>query len=86
MIQVVYSKKFIKLYDNLINDLKIEVKITIEKFKNIENHKQLKVHKLHGKMKDSYSFSVDYKHRIIFRYLDKNTAVLMAFGDHQIYQ
>ena len=77
-----FNRQF-RTLDELIQEEAIE---KIELFKNIENHKQLKVHKLKGPLSGRYSFSVNYKFRIIFTYLSKKEAVLMAIGDHEIYK
>jgi plasmid maintenance system killer protein len=89
MIEIIYSKKISKIiYEILKTDYVLFKEVTdkVTEFKNFENHQKLKVNKLHGKMKYIYSFSVNYKYRILFKYLDKNTIVLLTIGDHQIYQ
>lgn len=86
MLEVYYTKSFVKQVKVLPKELQEEVIEKIELFKNIENHKILKVHKLHGRIKDRYSFSVNYKFRIIFVWKDKTTAILLVIGDHSIYQ
>jgi mRNA-degrading endonuclease YafQ of YafQ-DinJ toxin-antitoxin module len=48
--------------------------------------KSLKTHKLKGKFKACYSFSVDYDYRIVFKFIEKDTAVFMLIGDHSIYK
>jgi plasmid maintenance system killer protein len=57
----------------------------IELFKDKRNHKQLKVHRLHGRLAGRYSFYVNYKTRIVFSYLSKSEIVLLAIGDHAVY-
>lgn len=57
----------------------------IELFKDKRNHEQLKVHRLHGRLAGRYSFYVNYKTRIVFSYLSKNEVVLLAIGDHAVY-
>ena len=63
-----------------------EVLEKIELFKDSENHKILKVHKLQGQLSDLHSFSVNYKIRVVFEYLSKNEAVLLMVGDHDVYR
>jgi mRNA-degrading endonuclease YafQ of YafQ-DinJ toxin-antitoxin module len=63
-----------------------EVFEKIEFFKNKENHKMLKVHKLHGRFSGCFSFSIDYKTRIIFKYETRNEVVFLAIGDHDLYK
>ena len=61
---------------------------TIEKiglFKNQDNHRALRVHKLHGPLGGRYSFSINYKTRIVFEYVSKTEIALLAIGDHDIY-
>ena len=86
MIQINYSKKFIRQYSKHERNLQLEIKVKVEIFKNTKNHKSLKVHKLHGKWKNYYSFNINYKDIIMFKYIDKNSVILMALGDHSIYE
>lgn len=81
-----YKPSFIKQYSGLEPSLREEAKEKIEAFKNKANYKQLKVHKLKGELSDFYSFSVNYRYRIIFTYLSPKEVVLLAIGDHEIYK
>jgi len=83
---VSFLPSFVKKLKSLELDLQDEVMEKIELFKDEKNHKQLKVHKLHGILSGRYSFSVNYKTRVIFLYFSKNEAVLLAVGDHEIYK
>lgn len=82
---VKYLPKFIRMFNKLDPALQDEVVEKIELFKNPKNHKLLKVHKLKGRLQGSYSFSIDYKNRIVFEYETKEIALLMAVGDHDVY-
>ena len=84
--EIGYKPTFIRQYCNLESELKEEVKEKIELFKNVNNHEQLKVHKLKGRLSGRYSFSVNYKIRIIFRYESKKKVSLLAVGDHDVYK
>lgn len=87
MIGILYTQPFIKQFNSLEEDLQDEVCEKIELFKNRDNHTQLKVHKLKGRLKGRYSFSVNYKIRIIFEYtLSKKEAALLVIGDHAVYK
>ena len=46
---------------------------------------QLKTHKLTGKLKDFWSFSIDYQYRIIFEFADKDIIWFHSIGTHAIY-
>ncbi len=83
---VEYTGPFIQAFGALESFLKEEVLARIEEFKDLRNHRRLKVHKLHGRLKGRYSFSVNYRYRVIFTYPEKGVARLHAVGDHDIYE
>lgn len=84
--KIYYSSKFAKEYKNL----SIKVKRTAEKkekiFRNNPFDSQLKTHKLTGKLKDYYAFSIDYQYRIVFEFTDKHTIWFHSVGTHEIYR
>lgn len=47
---------------------------------------RLETHKLHGKYKDYWAFTVIGQHRIMFVFADKNTADFINIGTHEIYK
>lgn len=84
--EILFRPEFIRLYNKLEHTLQIEIKEKIGLFKNVSNHKNLKVHKLHGRLKNRYSFSINYRYRIVFEYINKKTVALLSVGDHDIYK
>lgn len=85
MLKIVYTKPFLKQFSKLQKQIQEKAKKAILIFqKNPKDH-TLKAHKLEGKLKDFYSFSVDYKIRIVFELLDDN-AVFLKIGNHDIYK
>ena len=84
--KVHFKPTFVRQFNKLDPELQQEVEEKIELFKDKGSHKQLKIHKLHGRLKDRYSFSVNYKFRIIFTRLSKNEIVLLAVGNHSVYK
>lgn len=83
---VQYKPVFIRQLKAMGKGLRDEVIEKVELFKDVRNHKPLKVHKLKGRLKGRYSFSVNYETRIVFNYLSKQEAVLLAVGDHDVYK
>lgn len=83
--EVAFTSAFFKRLNKYEEEFKEVIFEKIEEFKNLENRKRLKVHKLHGKFSDSYSFSVNYKTRIVFEYISKNEVALLSIGDHDVY-
>ena len=86
MIEVEYTSNFVREFKKLVPGLLEEALEKIDLFKNPKNHKLLKVHKLHGKLYGRYSFSVNYKTRIVFRYITPKMTALISIGDHDIYK
>lgn len=80
------TPQFKKMFSKLERALQEEALEKIDVFKDTEHHTALKVHKLHGTFKQSYSFSVNYKTRIVFEYLDATEVILIAIGDHSLYK
>ncbi len=87
MLKIAYTPAFIRQVKALSDVLFDEVEEKIELLKDEKNHKALKVHKLKGRLKGRYSFSVNYQIRIVFKYnpRDKQEAILLAIGDHDVY-
>jgi len=86
MVEILFKASFVKQVNKLEKDLLDEVFEKIELFRNPENHLALKVHKLHGKLKHTWSFSVNYKTRIVFIYESKKQVVFLGIGDHDMYK
>ena len=86
MVKIAYSPTFVKQFNKSDPALKLEVKEKIEALTNRANHHQLRVHKLHGQLKNCYGFSVNYKWRIIFTWIDKGEVYLLTLGDHDVYK
>ena len=81
-----YKPSFVREFKKLPNELQEEALERIDLFKNVKNHKKLKVHKLKGRLKGFHSFSVTYSHRIVFSYESKEEIVFLAIGDHSVYK
>lgn len=84
--EILFKQTFIRQFNKLENDLQEEVLEKIDVFKNTDNYKILKVHKLKGKLNDEYSFSINYRFRIVFNYLSKKEVVFLYIGDHDVYK
>ena len=81
---IYYHPSFKKAFLGLPSSLRRKA-IKKEKifFKNPFDQR-LKTHKLHGRLKNQCSFSVDKKNRIIFIF-DNKDVIFLDVGDHDIY-
>jgi mRNA-degrading endonuclease RelE of RelBE toxin-antitoxin system len=85
-VKLAYKPVFIRQLKKLPKPLQEEAKEKIHLFKDPTHHSMLKVHKISGRLAGRLSFSVNYRYRIIFMWEVPNTsAILLAIGDHSIY-
>jgi len=84
--EVRYTPEFVRSYQKFESSLQEEIKEKITLLKNKNNHEALKVHKLHGRLHHSYSFSINYKYRIVFEYINNNIIALENVSDHDVYK
>jgi addiction module RelE/StbE family toxin len=86
--KIIYSLKFIKSYKKLPKHIKRQAEEREEVFRKDIFDPRLKTHKLHGKFKDFYSFSITHDYRIIFEIL-KNKEIVIHFllvDNHSVYK
>jgi len=76
-----FSKSFLRLLKNIQQKAQERVKI----FRENPFYPSLDTHKLHGKLKEQWSFCVKGQYRIIFIF-DDNEAIFLDVGSHDIYK
>jgi len=81
-----YTPSFLRQFKGLENALKEEVREKIGLFQSDMQHPSLRVHKLKGKLKGQYSFSVNYYYRIVFCYDTPEEIAFLDVGDHDVYR
>ncbi len=64
------------------NDLKIKFYEKLTLFKDNPYNTVLKTHKLSGKLKDFSAFSIDYKTRVVFKFISNTKVLLIDIGYH----
>lgn len=84
--KIYYSQKFAREYKRLPPKVKklAEKKETI--FRNNPHHSSLKTHKLTGRLRQYYSFSIDYHYRIVFEFRKGDVVWFHSVGTHEIYK
>lgn len=82
---VFYSSSFKKSVGKYAST-KGEIEKAIAKFINSPFSPSLKTHKLTGRLKSYWSFSVDYHIRILFEFIDKDSVGFIDIGTHEIYK
>jgi len=82
---IIYTSKFEKEYRNLPQDIK---DLAMEKesvFRNNPFDRSLSTHKLNGKLKNYWAWSIDYRYRVIFWFKNKKEIWFLSVGLHDIY-
>ena len=84
--EIALSAPFKRAFKKKVKDRKAVEDLfwdAVDLFINNPYDPALKTHKLSGKLKDLWSFSVEYDLRVIFYFADNNSkAVFVNFGSH----
>lgn len=87
--EIVYSPKFAREYRKLPQKVKSAAEKVEKLFRADPHDKRLGTHKLHGRLKEYWSFSIGFGYRIIFEFSKENNKKAVYFhsvGNHDIYQ
>lgn len=77
---------FERHYRRLSKKIKEAAKEKEKMFRADAFHPSLETHKLHGKEKSTWAFSINRKYRIKFIFLKNNAVLFLDIGDHSIYE
>lgn len=80
------SASFKKAYRKLTKRVKDAAKEKELVFRNNPFDARLHTHKLHGKEKIAWAFSVTHAYRIKFIFLHEEEVLFLEIGTHEIYQ
>lgn len=85
-VSVVYTARFLKSLKKLPAAVveKMEERNSIFQVNPFDS--RLGAHKLHGRFRGFWAYSVDYRYRVIFIFSGQKTAVYYNIGDHSIYR
>lgn len=84
--EIEYSTHFEDSYKKLTHAIQKKAEDSEQVFRKDPFDPRLKTHKLHGKLREFYSFPIDYRFRIVFKFVIRRTkAIFLDVGDHDIY-
>jgi addiction module RelE/StbE family toxin len=86
VIKITWDQGFKRIYRKKIkndDELKNRFWKTLEAFSKNPFNRQLRAHKLTGKLEGLWAFSVTYDCRVIFKYLSHNEVLLIDIGGHE---
>ena len=84
--EIFYWPKFAKYFKKLPVEIQKKAVEKEKVFKKNPFDPRLKTNKLHGELSEYWSFSINYKIRIIFKFINKSTVGFYLIGDHDIYE
>ena len=82
--KIYYHPQFFKSYELLNKEIKRKAEGKEKIFREDSFHPSLRTHKLKGKLKNQWSFSVNNRYRIIFEFSDGDV-IFLDIGTHKIY-
>ena len=78
--------RFEKSYKKLPPNIKKKAKQKEKIFRKNCFDPRLKTHKLHGKEKEVWAFSINHHYRIKFIFLSEKEVLFLDIGTHEIYK
>jgi len=86
MIEIAFSSSFKRAFKkNVAGNASLETRFweRVELFKNNPFDPKLRTHKLSGKLKDLWSFSIEYDLRVVFSFAGQGRAIFVDIGGHK---
>lgn len=83
--KILYHPNFASAYKNLPQAIKEKAAAKEALFRDNIFHSSLRTHKLKGRLADLYSFSIDFKYRILFKFY-KDSVIFLDIDDHDLYK
>lgn len=84
--RIYYTKHFNRALKKFPSDLKPQVREREQWFRSDCFDQRLETHKLSGKLKGSWSFSITQKYRILFIFEENNIVTFLDIDDHDLYR
>lgn len=84
--KILYTSKFKREYKKLPTFVKLAAEEKEKVFRKNPFDPALDTHKLHGRLREFWSFSIGYRFRIIFEFGTKDTIYFHSVGNHRIYE
>ena len=84
--RISYSSRFTRSLKKLPSEIKPILRTREKIFLQDCFDPRLKTHKLSGVLKNFWSFSITYSHRVMFYFDEQDKVTFVDVGDHDIYQ
>lgn len=84
--RIYYTPTFEEHWEGLLAKAKKKAEKKEKLFRQNAFQSSLLTHKLRGKLRDYWSFSIDYHTRVVFRFLKNGEVLFVDVGTHEIYK
>ncbi len=84
--KIIYTSKFAREYKKMSKKVQLLAEEKEKIFRKDPFASILNTHKLHGRFGEFWSFTVDFKHRIVFEFGSNNMVYFHSIGDHSVYR
>ena len=84
--RIVYSPRFARRYKKLPRSVKLAAEHNEQLFRKNPFDASLNTHKLKGRLRGFWSFSIGREYRIVFEFAEGNTVYFHDVGNHRVYQ
>lgn len=85
--RIILTAEFVRRYYNLSENIQRKAEKQEKNFRENPFHPSLHTEKLEPRRKEVWSIRVDRRYRIVFRFIDGDTALFLTVGPHDwIYQ
>ena len=84
--RILYSTRFERAFAMMNKNDKEQIIDREQIFRENCFDSRLKTHKLKGRLRNYWSFSITHSFRIMFEFLEDGVAVFIDVGDHSIYR
>jgi len=84
--KIYYAPKFERRFCRLTKNTQLKALEKENIFRKNCFDPRLKTHRLKGRYKNYWSFSINYSYRILFQFCNDQEALFMDVGTHNIYQ
>lgn len=82
---IYYHSRFKESYEKLPLFVKKKAELIENIFRKNSFDPRIKTHKLHGKLKNQWSFSINREYRILFEFANKDV-IFLDVGSHKLYK
>jgi addiction module RelE/StbE family toxin len=85
---IYYHPRFQRSYKRLDPQIRMTAERRIALFRKDVLDQRLGTHRLHGKLKSLWSFSIDSRYRVLFEFINtsQSEVIFLDIGNHSLYR